>query len=186
MDQITIDVMKPKINPVYLDFEKIYEVPFPIYIHNMDFSNDSGRVDIHLLYHKRATFTCPCGKENLKVHSKLPRIWRGLDIAKYGCYIHLDVPRLICPECGVRTYQVPWARDHSHLTHLMEQNILTLSNYMPIGILAKFLGESENRVSNVLTHFAISPKVPATRGRKKRTSPVEKSAPKMVPAAEEE
>jgi hypothetical protein len=165
MDPTTEQILKPVKNLVYLDFEVIYGVIFPLYINDMIFDSEKSKVDIMISYHKKATFPCPCGTENLKVHSKIPRIWRALDIAKYKCFLHLDVPRVNCPKCGVKTFQVPWARDHSHLTTLMENNILTLASYIPVSNLAKFLGERDHRLLKLINSAGARP-VKATRSTK--------------------
>ncbi|MDR1039963.1 MAG: hypothetical protein LBR80_07310 [Deltaproteobacteria bacterium] len=150
MDPITLEIMKPVLNPLFPDFEKIYQIEFPLYIETMEFDDSKSQVDIRVSFHRKALFRCACGRDGLKVHSRLDRVWRGLDIARYQCRIHLAVPRLKCPECGVKTFQVPWARDHAHLTALLEEKIMDLADYMPHSAVARILGESDHRVLHVL------------------------------------
>ncbi|MDR1314346.1 MAG: hypothetical protein LBQ12_11805 [Deltaproteobacteria bacterium] len=153
MDPVTLRIMKPVANPLFPDFERIYQIEFPLYIESMDFDDALGSVDIRISYHRKALFQCSCGIEGLKVHSRLDRIWRALDIARYHCHLHLAVPRLKCPDCGVKTFHVPWARDHSHLTALLEDKILALADYMPHSAVASFLGESDRRILHVLEAY---------------------------------
>ncbi|MDR1037032.1 MAG: transposase family protein [Deltaproteobacteria bacterium] len=150
MDPVTMQIMKPVLNPLFPDFERIYQIEFPLFIDSMTFDDELARVDISISYHRRALFTCACGQEGLKVHSKLERVWRALDIARYQCHLHLAVPRLRCPRCGVKIFPVPWARDHSHLTALLEDNILELASYMPHSAVARYFGETDHRILHVL------------------------------------
>ena len=150
MDPVTLTVMKPALNPLFLNFEKLYWIDFPLYIGNMAFDDEGKKAEIFVEYHKKAVFPCACGRTGLKVHDRLQREWRALDIGSYQTVIHLAVPRIKCPECGVRIIKVGWARDHSRFTYLMEERIMLLSQYMPLSNVAKFLNVSETRIVKVI------------------------------------
>ena len=55
----------------------------------------------------------------------------------------LVVPRVSCPNCGVRKVATPWARASSGFTLLFEAYVLALAKAMPIANAAKRLGEHE-------------------------------------------
>jgi hypothetical protein len=186
MDPITEKVLKPKLNPVFEDFEAVYQIMFPLYISGMVFDREASKVDIFISYHKKATFPCACDMGKHRVHSKIPRIWRALDIANLRCYLHMDVPRLNCPSIGVKLFQVPWARDHSHLTIPMEKDILSLSTHIPISELAKRLGESEHRLIKLITQAGLEPKkMPrASRASSPRNPPTEEKPAEDNPPEE--
>jgi hypothetical protein len=150
MDPVTRDVMRPVLNPLFPGVETLFLIGPPFYVEAVDFNAELSRVDVRVAYHRRALFRCLCGREGLKVHSRIDRSWRALDVASYQCHIHLAVPRLKCPDCGVRTFQVPWARDHSHLTVYLEERIMALADWMPLSEVARFLRESDSRVRHVL------------------------------------
>ncbi|MDR3155171.1 MAG: transposase family protein [Deltaproteobacteria bacterium] len=149
-DPVTLEILKPALNPLFPAFEKIYQVEFPIYIETIEYVPEEARVDIRLTYHRKALFKCACGLEDIKVHSRVDRSWRALDIAGCKCFLHLAVPRLKCPKCGVHVFQVPWARDHSHLTRDLEKKIVAMAAYMPCSALAAHFGESEPRINHIL------------------------------------
>ncbi|MDR2406012.1 MAG: transposase family protein [Deltaproteobacteria bacterium] len=153
MDPLTLKVMKPDLNPVFGHFENLYWIKFPLYIRDMEFDEENRLVRIFVEYHKKATFPCSCGQAGLKVHDRLIREWRALDIGSYQTIIHLAVPRVKCPHCGVKLIKVGWARDHSHFTYLMEERIMLLTQYMPLANIARFLCVSENRIQNVVDRF---------------------------------
>lgn len=64
---------------------------------------------------------CPkCGEPRpLKDHAR-ERSWRHLDTMQFETVLAARVPRTNCPDCGVRTCQVPWAAPHSRFTLMFE------------------------------------------------------------------
>lgn len=70
---------------------------------------------------------CPCCGCRRGVYDTRPRQWRHLDVWQYKTIVHCDVPRVDCPECGVRTARVPWASDDSaSFTALFEAHALVM------------------------------------------------------------
>jgi transposase len=48
------------------------------------------------------------------------RVWRHLDSCQFLTFLHARVPRVSCPEHGVRQVRLPWAEAGSRFTHLFE------------------------------------------------------------------
>ena len=48
-----------------------------------------------------------CGRYD---RGSVDRRWRSVDVGVVACYLQADVPRVRCPEHGVVTAWVPWAR----------------------------------------------------------------------------
>ena len=46
-------------------------------------------------------------------HDTMERTWRHLNFFQYKAFIDASVPRVACPEHGVRTVTVPWTRPGS-------------------------------------------------------------------------
>lgn len=59
---------------------------------------------------------CACG---LKDHAP-ERRWRHLDTMQFETVLVARIPRVNCPDCGVKTVSVPWAEKHSRFTLLFE------------------------------------------------------------------
>jgi transposase len=172
MDPVTLKVMKPDLNPLFGHFENLYWIKFPLYIKDMVFDEEKRLVNIFVEYHKKATFPCSCGLEGLKIHDRILRQWRALDIGSFQTIIHLALPRIKCPKCGVKIIKVGWAREHSHFTYLMEERIVLLNQYMPLSNVARFLNVSEQRILNVLEHLTgIKPVKERVRASKKDLPP---------------
>ncbi|MDR2339225.1 MAG: transposase family protein [Deltaproteobacteria bacterium] len=140
-------------NPLFRHFERLYWIEFPLFIRDMVFDDDERKVLVFVDYNRKTTFPCSCGRQGLKIHDRIIREWRALDIGSYQTIIHLAVPRTKCPDCGVRQIKVGWSREHSHFTYLMEERILLLTQYMPLSNVARFLNVSERRVRKVLERF---------------------------------
>ena len=67
-----------------------------------------------------AKLTCPeCGLEGPRYDARR-REWRHLDMCQGKTILEADVPRVKCPEHGVRQGKVPWAEAGSGFTALFE------------------------------------------------------------------
>lgn len=55
----------------------------------------------------------------LKDHAPL-RQWRHMDTMQFETILVARVPRTNCPQCGVRTCEVPWSEPHSRFTLMFE------------------------------------------------------------------
>lgn len=72
-------------------------------------------------------FCCPeCGLElGCYDHSK-PRDWRHLDSCQFKTILRAALPRVNCPEHGVKQISVPWAEGNSRFTMLFESFAINL------------------------------------------------------------
>lgn len=87
---------------------------------SVDLSTEEKRVVI-CLEHVGTSVCCPqCESEcALKDHAPARR-WRHLDTMQFETLLEARVPRVNCPQCGVKTISVPWAAKHSRFTLLFE------------------------------------------------------------------
>ena len=65
------------------------------------------------------------------MHDTIERRWRHLDFFQYRCELVAKVPRTWCGKDRVLQVQVPWAREGSGFTLMMEALMLLLSAEMP-------------------------------------------------------
>ena len=81
-----------------------------------------------------AAQTCPaCGAGVQPVHDRLRRSWRHLDFFQFEAWLHCDVPRIACTDCGKTTQMpVPWARPGSGFTAAFEALALALCRELPV------------------------------------------------------
>ena len=118
------------------------------------FDAEGGQLELYLDFARGRRFACAeCGREGCAVHDTKDETWRHLDFFQHRTLLHARVPRVICPECGVRKVAVPWARAGSGFTLLFEAFMLTLAKAMPIANAAKLLGEHDTRLWRIVEHY---------------------------------
>ena len=88
----------------------------------VDLNVEKRQVDVYTKHTKPKTWPCPeCAKPcGLHDHDG-ERSWRHLDSCGFGTFLHARVPRVNCPEHGVRLARVSWAEPKSRFTALFEQ-----------------------------------------------------------------
>ncbi len=82
-----------------------------------------GRRELRIMigFEPGARFHCPetgCREDACPVHDRRGRVWRHPDFFRYEAFIHAAMPRVTCPEYGVRTVPAPWAGPGSGFTLL--------------------------------------------------------------------
>ena len=79
-----------------------------------------SRVTIDLAFVGK-NVTCPDCQKECSRHDMAPeRTWRHLDTMQFETLVRARTPRCKCPDCGVKTVQVPWAEKNSRFTLLFE------------------------------------------------------------------
>ena len=119
------------------------------------FDPAGGQLDLQLGFASGARFACPCcGAQHQGVHDTLERTWRHLNFFQYQALLHAKVPRVRCQACG-KTSQVPlpWAREGSGFTLLMEALLVSLCQAMAVRQVAQLLAVSDMRVWRTLDHY---------------------------------
>ena len=87
------------------------------------------------------------------MHDVRDRVWRHLDFFQYKAFIHAGVPRVSCPEHGVRAVPVPWARPGSGFTLLFEAMVVELAKSQPVADIAVQVGEHDTRLWRFIRHY---------------------------------
>lgn len=100
-----------------------------------------------------ARFPCPeCGKP-AAAHDWKDITWQHLDFFQHACFITARVPRVACPDHGVRRISVPWARPGSGFTLLFEQVALSFAREMPVATAAQLIGITDKRLWRIIFHY---------------------------------
>lgn len=74
-----------------------------------------------VLEHVGEKAVCPDCSARCSLNDHAPaRRWRHLDTMQFETVLEARVPRVNCPQCGVKTCNVPWAGKHSRFTLLFE------------------------------------------------------------------
>ena len=111
----------------------------------LQFDAERRRLDLRIDFPKGARFPCPeCGRADCPVHDTEPHTWRHLNFFQHEAYLHARVPRVKCPEHGVKQVQVPWARGRSDFTLLFEALVMALVKEMPVKAIARLVGRARH------------------------------------------
>lgn len=87
---------------------------------------EGGQIEVHLRP-KARLLRCPCGKRVKAVYDRRRRRWRHLDLARARLWLVYDIRRVNCPDCGVVTEELPWARPGARHTRDFEDTVLWLA-----------------------------------------------------------
>jgi transposase len=120
-----------------------------------EFDAEAAQLDLHLDFARGARFGCPardCAHRGCPVHDTVEKTWRHLDFFQHKAWIHVRLPRVRCPEHGVRQVNVPWARPGSGFTLLFEALVLTFAAAMPIAKVAEMAREHDTRIWRMVEH----------------------------------
>ena len=86
---------------------------------------EAERIVVSVRPYKREQRRCPvCGRAcdfYDMANRGAPRLWRAMDLARSACYLEYAPCRVRCPEHGVRTEAVPWARHGARFTRDFEE-----------------------------------------------------------------
>jgi transposase len=105
-------------------------------IEDMEWQEEDGgdggpalRLVVHVRPQKRFAQRCGiCGKKRPRYdHGQGRRRWRALDLGTIRAYLEAPAPRVSCPEHGVITAAVPWARHGAAHTRFFDDQVAWLA-----------------------------------------------------------
>jgi transposase len=97
-------------------------------------------VVVSLARRERRRMRCGrCGRVVRAVYDRSPRSWRHLDLLRVRCVLRCEVRRVSCPECGVTSEEVPWARAGSRFTRAFEDTCVWLARSAPKVVVARLM-----------------------------------------------
>ena len=105
-------------------YARILGIEAPWFVREVDLQLQAGEVNVYLEIEPRELLRCPvCGKESAGYDSR-ERRWRHLDTCQYRTIVVAKVPRISCPEHGVRQISVPWSEPGARFTALFEALVI--------------------------------------------------------------
>jgi len=127
--------------------------PWKLAEHRLDTEKRPNELHLEVTADRGALFACPeCGRA-CKAHDFASFTWQHLNFFQHHCFITARVPRIECPDHGVKRVTVPWARPGSRFTQLFEQAALVLVREMPVLAAARFMGITDKRLWRVIEHY---------------------------------
>ena len=131
-------------------YARILGVESPWQVTAVELRPSAGEVEVQVEFSASATVLCPnCGASAARYDTRLRR-WRHLPTCQYKTILAANVPRVRCPEHGVKTLQVPWSEPGSGFTALFESLVIDWLQEASISAVARQLSLSWDEVDGVL------------------------------------
>ena len=127
--------------------------PWKLAGQRLDTEKRPHELHLEVVADRGALFPCPDCQRACKAHDFESFTWRHLNFFQHHCLITARVPRVDCPDHGVKRVTVPWARAGSRFTLLFEQAALILAREMPVAAAARFMGITDKRLWRILQHY---------------------------------
>ncbi|WP_136800050.1 ISL3 family transposase [Desulfosediminicola ganghwensis] len=129
------------------------QAPWRLVDQHLDLEKKPHELQLEIAADRGSQYPCPQCQKMCSAHDFTEKKWRHLNFFQHHCYITARVPRVICPEHGVRLVKVPWAREGSGFTLLFEQAALTLVREMPVNAAARIIGITDKRLWRIVFHY---------------------------------
>jgi transposase len=126
----------------------------PWKVTKIGFNKEERQLDLWIDFELGSKFECPeCREKGRSVHDTSEKIWRHLNFFQNKTYLHCRVPRVACERCGIHQVRVPWAREQSGFTLLMDALILVMVQDMPVKRVAEIIEEHDTRIWRIIHHY---------------------------------
>lgn len=106
-------------------FSRLLTPEKPWRVQSVSLDTHERSIDIRLAHRRNARFACPdCGRRAPLYDHAPSRRWRHLDHGDCTTWLHAQVPRIDCPEHGIRRVHVPWATPGARFTIAFERHAI--------------------------------------------------------------
>ena len=103
-------------------YEQLLGLIKPWKVETINLDMERLKLDISVRWEPGNNAPCPvCDKPCSVRDHRETRQWRHLDTMQFQTTIIADIPRIDCPEHGIKSIPVPWAGEHSRFTTLFER-----------------------------------------------------------------
>ena len=127
--------------------------PWKLMGQHLDIDKQPHELHLRVGSDRGSMYACPVCGASCAAHDFQEKTWRHLNFFQHHCYLHASVPRVKCPEHGVKLVEVPWARKGSAFTLLFEQAALTLAREMPVSAAARIIEINDHRLWRIIEHY---------------------------------
>lgn len=129
------------------------QLPWQLVDQRLDVDKQPHELHLAVRSDRGQKYACPVCGGQCAAHDFQEKTWRHLNFFQHHCYIHASVPRVKCPEHGVKLVDVPWARKGSAFTLLFEQAALTLVREMPVNAAARIIEITDKRLWRIVEYY---------------------------------
>lgn len=130
-------------------YSKILGVTRPWKVQDVSIDMAKGEVVVRVITTAKA-HECPeCG-EKCSGYDSRERRWRHLDTCQLQTILEARIPRVECPEHGVRQIKLPWAEPGSKLTAMFEAFVILWLKDASVAAVAEHLRLNWRQVDDVM------------------------------------
>ena len=131
-------------------YSQILGIQKPWCVTDVQLALTEGEVCVRVEATAEASFVCPeCAKPCRRYDTKTRR-WRHLPTCQYRTILEAEVPRIDCPEHGVKQVAVPWGERGSKFTALFEAVVIDWLKEASIAAVARELELSWDEVDGIM------------------------------------
>ena len=103
-------------------YQQILGLSSPWSVSDVELDHKASEIRVKVNHPRGAKFCCPDCDAQLGCHDHTEeRRWRHLDSCQFKTILIARIPRVKCPEHGVKNANVPWAEKHSRFTIMFER-----------------------------------------------------------------
>ena len=131
-------------------YTKVLGIVDPWFILKVDLNTSGEEIEVFIEARSGSRMMCPeCGTSS-SVHDRRERRWRHLDTCEYRTVIVAEVPRVRCPDHGVRQVAVPWGEPGSRFTKAFESFAIDWLLEATVSAVARRLRLSWDQVDGIM------------------------------------
>ena len=102
-------------------YEHILGLENPWSVSKVHVDTENGKIVVDVRHPRGVQFYCPDCDQSLGCYDHASeREWRHLDSCQFKTILRASIPRVNCPQHGVKQVRVPWAEANSRFTILFE------------------------------------------------------------------
>lgn len=121
-------------------FAEVLGVKLPWFISKVILNKERQRVDIYVEHTDGFAFPCPECQRLCSVYDHMKeRIFRHLNVCQMAAYIHVRLPRVECPEHGVKQVVSGLGEGHSGMTYEFESLVVDLQKECSVESVCRLL-----------------------------------------------
>lgn len=144
-------------------YNKLLKLELPWFVRKVDYNEPEQRIDIYIDHEPDIRARCPVYDRFYSVYDHAPeRIFRHLDTCHMQTHVHVRLPRVQCPEHGVKQILSDFGESGSEMTYAFENYVLRIAQECSITAMASLCGLIWDQSLNAM-HQAVNRR----RSRKK-------------------
>jgi len=115
----------------------------PWYVDRVEIDEQAQRVEVYIKHHNPIRVACPVCGEFFAAYDHAPeREFQHLSTCHMRTFVHVRLPRVKCPEHGVKQILSEFGEPNSHMTYQFEEHIVRLAQECSISATARLSGLS--------------------------------------------